>query len=340
MNAARPPATPGDVVLEVRDLSVDYGMDRAAVHALDGVDLTLHRGELLGIAGESGSGKSTLAVAATRLLRAPGRIISGSVTYHPRDSPPFDVLSLGDGALRRWRWEQVSIVFQAAMNSLNPVTRIVAQLTDVLEVHRPEMSKADRLQRAHELVALVGIPDRLLFAFPHQLSGGMRQRIMIAMALALGPEIVIMDEPTTALDVVVQREILTRMSALRAELGFSVVFITHDLSLLLELSDTIAVMYAGKVVEQAPADDIYRAPLHPYTEGLLGSFPSLVGPRVELVGLAGSPPDLRRVPPGCAYHERCPLAQEVCQHEIPPLESADRRSVACHFRSPRREVVA
>jgi peptide/nickel transport system ATP-binding protein len=199
------------------------------------------------------------------------------------------------------------------------------------------MSKEERLERARELVRLVGIPERLLFAYPHQLSGGMRQRIMIAMALALRPEIVIMDEPTTALDVVVQREILTRMSELRAELGFSVVFITHDLSRLLELADTIAVMYAGKIVEQAPADDLYRMPLHPYSEGLLGSFPSLVGPRVELVGLAGSPPDLRRVPPGCTYHERCQLAQEVCRREIPPLVSSGARSVACHFRSPDQE---
>jgi peptide/nickel transport system ATP-binding protein len=241
---------------------------------------------------------------------------------------------MGGAALRRWRWEEVSVVFQAAMNSLNPVTRVSTQLTDVLEVHRPGMDKRARLARARELAELVGIHESRLSAYPHQLSGGMRQRIMIAMALALDPEIVIMDEPTTALDVVVQREILTRMSELRAGLGFSVIFITHDLSLLLELADEIAVMYAGKIVELAPAEELYRSPRHPYTEGLLGSFPSLVGPRRELVGLVGSPPDLRRVPSGCSYHERCPIAQDTCARVEPELTTYDRRSVACHFRSP------
>jgi peptide/nickel transport system ATP-binding protein len=323
-----------EVILEVRDLAVDYDQGRSALHALAGVDLTLHRGELLGISGESGSGKSTFAATITRLLRPPGRIISGSVSYHPRHDPPVDVLTMEGAALRRWRWEEVSVVFQAAMNSLNPVTRISTQLTDVLEVHRPGMDKRARLERARELAELVGIHESRLSAYPHQLSGGMRQRIMIAMALALDPEIVIMDEPTTALDVVVQREILTRMSELRAGLGFSVIFITHDLSLLLELADEIAVMYAGKIVELAPAEELYRSPRHPYTEGLLGSFPSLVGPRRELVGLVGSPPDLRRVPPGCSYHERCPIAQDTCARVEPELMTYDRRSVACHFRSP------
>jgi peptide/nickel transport system ATP-binding protein len=329
-----------DVILEVRDLAVDYGSGQSALHALAGVDLTLHRGEMLGISGESGSGKSTFATTITRLLRAPGRIVSGSVRYHPRQAPPVDVLSMGDDALRHWRWDEVAVVFQAAMNSLNPVTRVAAQLTDVLEVHRPDMGKRARLERARELVELVGIHESRLTAYPHQLSGGMRQRIMIAMALALDPEIVIMDEPTTALDVVVQREILTRMSELRAGLGFSVIFITHDLSLLLELADAIAVMYAGKIVEQAPAEDLYRRALHPYTEGLLSSFPSLVGPRRELVGLVGSPPDLRHVPSGCAFHERCPMAQETCTRLEPELETSGRRSVACHFRSPRETADA
>jgi peptide/nickel transport system ATP-binding protein len=330
---------PPEVVLEVRDLAVDYGSGQTALHAVAGLDLTLHRGEMLGISGESGSGKSTFAAAITRLLRPPGRIISGSVSYHPRGGSSVDVLSMSDDALRRWRWDEVAVVFQAAMNSLNPVTRVVAQLTDVLEVHRPEMGKQARLERARELVELVGIHQSRLSAFPHELSGGMRQRIMIAMALALDPEIVIMDEPTTALDVVVQREILTRMSELRSGLGFSVIFITHDLALLLELADSIAVMYAGKIVELAPADDLYRSPLHPYSEGLLGSFPSLVGPRRELVGLVGFPPDLRQLPSGCAYRDRCPIAQETCANLVPELTTFERRSVACHFRSPRPGMV-
>jgi peptide/nickel transport system ATP-binding protein len=334
MSGETPVAPSREAILEVRDLAVDYGEGRSALHALAGIDLTLHRGELLGISGESGSGKSTFAAAITRLLRPPGRIISGSVIYHPRLGPPVDVLTMESAALQRWRWEEVSVVFQAAMNSLNPVARISAQLTDVLEVHRPKMDRRARLERARELAELVGIHESRLSAYPHQLSGGMRQRIMIAMALALDPEIVIMDEPTTALDVVVQREILTRMSELRAGLGFSVIFITHDMSLLLELADEIAVMYAGKLVELAPAEDLHRSPLHPYTEGLLGSFPSLVGARRELVGLVGSPPDLRHVPSGCSYHERCPIAQDLCARVEPELKTCDRRSVACHFRSP------
>ncbi len=319
-------------VLEVRDVAVDYGMGRAALHALVGVDMALHRGEVLGIAGESGSGKSTLAAAVTRLLRPPGRIVSGSVFYHPRSGPPVDVLALTDVSLRKWRWNEVSIVFQAAMNSLNPVANVAAQLMDALEVHRPEMSKEARCPR-QELVRLVGIPESRLSSYPHQLSGGMRQRVMIAMALVLEPEIVIMDEPTTALDVVVQREILARMTELRESLGFSVIFITHDLSLLLEIADTIAVMYAGKVVELGPADELYEHPSHPYTRGLLASFPSLVGPRRELLGLSGSPPDLRSVPPGCAYHPRCPEVAPVCLEMAPVATVRGRHTVLCHARN-------
>jgi peptide/nickel transport system ATP-binding protein len=322
-----------ELILEVRDLAVDYGFDPGtALHALVSVDLTLHRGEVLGIAGESGSGKSTLAAAVTRLLRPPGRVVSGSVSYRPKAGPLIDVFALAGEPLRKWRWNEVSVVFQAAMNSLNPVASVAAQLMDALEVHRPEMSADARRARARELVALVGIPESRLSSYPHQLSGGMRQRVMIAMALALDPEIVIMDEPTTALDVVVQREILVRMSELRERLGFSVIFITHDLSLLLEMADTIAVMYAGKVVEAAPADELYDSPSHPYTRGLLASFPSLVGPRRELVGLPGSPPDLRSVPSGCAYHPRCPEAEPICSEIVPSTTVWGRRTVVCHVR--------
>ncbi len=335
---AAPPAR--GLVLDVRDVAVDYGVGRAALHALVGVDVALHRGEVLGIAGESGSGKSTLAAAVTRLLRPPGRVVSGSVFYHPRSGPPVDVLALTDDTLRKWRWNEVSVVFQAAMNSLNPVANVAAQLMDALEVHRPEMSKQARRARAHELVRLVGIPETRLSSYPHQLSGGMRQRVMIAMALVLEPAIVIMDEPTTALDVVVQREILARMSELRESLGFSVIFITHDLSLLLEIADTIAVMYAGKVVELGPADELYDRPSHPYTQGLLASFPSLVGPRRELLGLSGSPPDLRNVPPGCAYHPRCPEMAPICLEMAPVATVRGRHTVLCHARRQDQAVEA
>ncbi|MET7340675.1 ABC transporter ATP-binding protein [Streptomyces sp. NPDC087866] len=326
-------------VLTISGLNVDYGTGADAVHALRDIDLTLHRGEVLGLAGESGSGKSTLAYAVTRLLSPPGVITGGQVHYHQRNGQALDLLALSAAELRAFRWQELSIVFQGAMNSLNPVYTVHNQLTDVLQAHRPEMRKAERTARARELLSLVGIsPDRL-GAYPHQLSGGMRQRVMIAMALALEPEIVIMDEPTTALDVVMQRQILRQLVRLREELGFSVVFITHDISLLIEFSDRIAIMYGGRIVEQAGASEIYRDPRHPYSAGLLHSFPALHGPRRELSGIPGSPPHLSAMPSGCAFHPRCAKKVEGCDTHVPVLATPDAdgsRSVACwlHHEAP------
>ncbi|HEY3955782.1 MAG TPA: ABC transporter ATP-binding protein [Streptosporangiaceae bacterium] len=309
----------GDVVLDVSGLCVDYGTGGRALHAVDEVSLTLRRGEVLGIAGESGSGKSTLAYAMNRLLRPPGIITAGTVRYHPRSGPPLDILALAEEDLRRYRWAEVAMVFQSAMNALNPVLSLRAQIADVLTTHRPGMRRPEQAARVTELLRLVGIsPDRAS-AFPHELSGGMRQRAMIAIALALEPEIIIMDEPTTALDVVIQRQILAQIMELRQRLGFSVVFITHDLSLLIELADTITVMYAGRVVETAGAADLYRNPCHPYSQGLLTSFPLLHGARRQLSGIPGSPPDLRAVPSGCPFHPRCPHAGEHCATRQPQL---------------------
>ncbi|MEE1942863.1 ABC transporter ATP-binding protein [Streptomyces sp. TRM 70361] len=326
-------------VLEISGLCVDYGLGADAVRAVHDVDLTLRRGEVLGLAGESGSGKSTLAYAVTRLLSPPGVITGGDVRYHPRGGEPVDVLAMTAQELRAFRWQEVSIVFQGAMNSLNPVHTVRTQLTDVLKAHRPDMPRAERTEQARELLSLVGIsPDRL-GAYPHQLSGGMRQRVMIAMALALQPDVVIMDEPTTALDVVMQRQILRQLVRLREELDFSVVFITHDISLLIEFSDRIAIMYGGRVVEQAGAAEIYRDPRHPYSAGLLHSFPALHGPRRELTGIPGSPPDLRAMPSGCAFHPRCPKAFDPCDRKTPPLApagSSSGRSVACWLNDDHR----
>jgi peptide/nickel transport system ATP-binding protein len=321
-------------VLEIRNLNVDYGLGDRAVHAVRDVNLTLHRGEVLGLAGESGSGKSTLAYGLTRLLAPPGVITGGEVIYHPASGESYDVLSLSDSHLRAFRWAETAIVFQGAMNSLNPVHKISTQLTDVLKAHDPKIGTHSRNARAREMLKLVGIsPDRM-DAYPHQLSGGMRQRVMIGMALILQPQVVIMDEPTTALDVVMQRQILGQLIELRERLGFSVIFITHDLSLLVEFSNRIAIMYGGRIVEEAPATALYRDALHPYSKGLLSSFPALRGPRRELTGIAGSPPDLAGMPSGCSFHPRCPKAFGPCAATIPVLGRPDTpdgsvRSVAC-----------
>jgi peptide/nickel transport system ATP-binding protein len=251
----------------------------------------------------------------------------------------MDLLQLSQAQLRDIRWDELAIVFQSAMNALNPVMTVGAQIMDVLRTHRPHMGPDSRKQRAIELLQLVGIaPDRLR-SYPHELSGGMRQRAIIAIALALSPEILIMDEPTTALDVVVQREILTEIMRLREKLGFSVIFITHDLSLLLELADNIAIMYAGRIVEKASRRDLYLHPYHPYSYGLLNSFPSMHGPRRKMSGIPGSPPDLRAAPPGCAFHPRCPLAFDTCRTVLPALRSLrgedSEQLVACHLYDPR-----
>jgi peptide/nickel transport system ATP-binding protein len=313
------------VVLEARGLCVDYGSGPQAVQAVRDIDLVLRRGEVLGLAGESGSGKSTLAYAITRLLRNPGVITGGDVTFYdgrPASDGGAGAVSLLDtepDELRRLRWSEIAVVFQSALHALNPVITIEAQLTDVLAAHHRGRTGRDRTARAAELLGLVGISADRLRSYPHELSGGMRQRVMIAMALALDPQIVIMDEPTTALDVVTQREILDEIIGLRDRLGFSVLFITHDLSLLIELADSIAIMYAGRLVEQGGAQDIFHAPRHPYTYGLVGSFPSMHGTKRRLTGIQGSPPDLRRLPTGCAFHPRCHLADERCKRESPAL---------------------
>jgi oligopeptide/dipeptide ABC transporter ATP-binding protein len=337
----------GEPVLEISDLSVVYRTPTGDVRAVDRVNLTLHRGEVIGLCGESGSGKSTLVYGANRLLRPPALITGGSVRYTGRrlteEAGSAELLQLRPHELRRLRWREIAIVFQSAMNALNPVLTVADQLTDAMYAHL-ELSKAEAREKAATLLDLVGIPRSRLRAYPHELSGGMRQRVMIAMALATDPEVVIMDEPTTALDVVVQRDILTQIVELKERLGFAVLFITHDLSLLLELADRIAVMYAGQLLESGTAAEILREPAHPYTRGLLNSFPSLRGPRRELAGIPGSPPDLRNLPPGCPFVPRCSFARDACR-EIdmslkPVTSSADPSHVtACPFVQP-AEVLA
>ncbi|MDR1212567.1 MAG: ABC transporter ATP-binding protein [Propionibacteriaceae bacterium] len=277
--SSRPAAHP---VLSVRDFSVDY-LGPHTVEAVQHVSLELGRGEILGLAGESGCGKSTLAYGITRLLRPPALITSGQAVFHSREGYEIDISALTGQELRQFRWDKIALVLQGAMNSLNPVISIRSQLEDVFTCHRPGMGRRERWRRCGDLLERVGVDRRRLRAYPHELSGGMRQRVMIAMALALDPQILIMDEPTTALDVVVQREILDEITRLRQEFGFAVIFITHDLPLLLEIADRIAVMKAGRIVELNDSFELYTDPRDPYTKRLLASFPSLLGERGDFI---------------------------------------------------------
>jgi oligopeptide/dipeptide ABC transporter ATP-binding protein len=300
-------------LLDIRGLSIAYRSPDGDTRAVRGVDLALHPGSIVGLAGESGCGKSTLAYGSVRLLRPPAVITGGSVTYHGRRvvGGGFDVLGATVPQLRALRWREIAIVFQSAMNALNPVLRIGDQLLDALHVHTPAPEEQLRA-RAVEMLEMVGIPPARMRSYPHELSGGMRQRVMIAMALSVEPEVVIMDEPTTGLDVVVQREILRQVFELKDRLGFSVLFITHDLSLLLEVADRVVIMYAGQVVESAPTGQLRGGAAHPYTRGLLDSFPSLHGERRQLSGIPGSPPDLRSEPAGCPFVPRCAFSTDAC----------------------------
>jgi peptide/nickel transport system ATP-binding protein len=322
-----------DALLELRQLVVHYGSGERPARAVDGIDLQIRPGEVVGLAGESGCGKTTVANAVLQVLRPPGHIAGGSVLFRGEN-----LLGKSDEELRRYRWRNVSMVFQSAMNALNPLMRVGDQFVDTMRAHE-RIDRKRSLARAGDLLELVGIDSRRLRAYPHELSGGMRQRVIIAIALSLNPELIIMDEPTTALDVVVQREILQQIDALKRDFGFAVLFITHDLSLLLEFADRIAIMYAGELVETASAERLAANPLHPYTQGLLRSFPPLTGPLTRLTGIPGAPPDLRDPPPGCRFSPRCPhcvperLGLYVRQTtERPRLREIEPgHQVACHL---------
>jgi peptide/nickel transport system ATP-binding protein len=292
-------------LLEVRNLYVEYVTRRGPAQAVNNVSFDIPEGQVFGLAGESGCGKSTIAHSILRVLRPPAVISGGQILFDGED-----VLKMSDSQLEDFRWARVSMVFQSAMNSLNPVINIGKQIEDVLIRHDKAKPRVVR-ERAAELLDIVGIESARLKSFPHQMSGGMRQRVVIAIALALKPDLMIMDEPTTALDVVVQKDILQQIQALKETMGFSILFITHDVSLMAEFSDHMAIMYAGEIVERAAAKEIFTNPIHPYTQGLLSSFPSLTGEKRKLSGIPGSPPDLVDPPKGCKFHPRC----TVCTHK-------------------------
>ena len=319
-------AEPDRPLLSVRGLRVVYGQPPGGVVAVDSLDLDLGPGERLGLVGESGSGKSTAALAALRLLPPPAVITGGSVRFDGEE-----VLSFSEARLRRWWWREVSLVPQSALNALNPVLSIGAHFTETFRAHGIN-DRAEIGRRAEDLLRLVDLDPVHLHSYAHTLSGGMRQRVALALALALSPRLIVMDEPTTALDVVVEREIMQRILALQAERGFAMLFITHDLGLLLEFADRVGVLYAGRLVEEAPAEDLRRGGRHPYSRGLLGAMPTLGGARVAQ-GIPGAPPRLDDPPPGCRFHPRCARSAPACAAVAPPLAprvAGMAGRVACH----------
>jgi peptide/nickel transport system ATP-binding protein len=312
-------------LLEVKNVKTYFYTMRGVVKAVDDVNIEVSKGESLGLAGESGCGKSTLAFTIIRLVPPPGRIVGGSMIFQG-----LDITKMSEEEFRKKiRWKGISMIFQGAMNVLNPVYTVGDQLAEVFMLHK-NYTKKEALAEAAKLLQMVGIEPRRLRSYPFELSGGMKQRVVIAMALALNPPLVIADEPTTALDVVVQAQIMNLLKKLKRELGTSIILISHDLSLIAELADKTAIMYAGKIVEYGSSDYVYKTPKHPYTQGLLGSIPRLRGEIRDLTWIPGIPPDLINPPPGCRFHPRCKYAMEKCKKEEPPMIEIEKgHYVAC-----------
>lgn len=313
-------------VLKVEDLKVYYWTDQGPIKAVDGINLEVRRGERFGIVGESGCGKSTTATTLLRLIKPPGSIEQGRILLDGDD-----LLELDDEAMRAARWSRISLIPQGSMNSLNPVVRIGSQITDAVAAHSGAGGRAQAKEKIVELLGMVGLPARVYHMYPHELSGGMKQRVCIAMAIVLQPQVIIADEPTSALDVVVQRVVTQTLIKVQEGLGAALVIIGHDMGLLAQLVDRLAVMYAGKVAEVSPAEEIYKDPLHPYTQLLIGSVPS-VKEKKRLQGIPGLPPTLLEPPSGCIFHPRCPQAMERCRKEVPEYrEVKPGRMAACHL---------
>jgi len=315
-------------LLDINDLTVHYKILRGYVKAVEGVNLQLRKGETLGLAGESGCGKTTMALSIMRLLPPNGRIVRGKIIFDGKD-----ITTLPEDRVRREiRWKKIAIVFQGAMNALNPVYSIGEQIIEAIRFHEPEVHKDEALERAKKLLELVGIDPSRVDNYPHEFSGGMRQRAMIAMALACNPKLLIADEPGTALDVIVQAQVLKLIVELQKKLNLSLILITHDLSIISETCKKAAIMYAGKLVENGSVYKIFKEPLHPYTQGLIASFPDIYAPKAEIKSIEGQPPDLLNPPSGCRFHPRCQYAMDICRVKEPPYVEVEKEHfVACHL---------
>ncbi len=312
-------------VLEVDNLTMHYMTRKGAVSAVDGVSFAVGRGESLGLVGESGCGKTSIALSLMKLLPENANIINGQIRINGDDIVPLPY-----ARVREFRWRQISMVFQAAMNALNPVYTVEDQIIEAMEEHLPHLTEAEMEARVNDLFELVGLDPEFKDQYPHQYSGGMRQRAVIAMALSCDPDIIIADEPTTALDVIVQDALLKRIREIQNQLNMAMIYISHDVAVIAEVSDRVGVMYAGKLVELASTEVIFHRPIHPYTMGLMSAFPSIVGEKTELVTLPGEPPDLLDPPTGCRYHPRCPYATEICREEGPAfIEHSEDHYAAC-----------
>ena len=311
-------------VLQVKDLTMHYQTRQGTVKAVDGISFELARGEVLGLVGESGCGKTSIAVTLMKLLPDNALILKGQVLLDGQD-----LMTMDDTTLRKYRWRRISMIFQAAMNSLNPVHRVGDQIVEAIEAHDMAATLKEAQETVDRLFRLVGLDPRLTDRYPHEFSGGMRQRAVIAMALACQPDVIVADEPTTALDVIVQDRILRQIKEIQTDLNMSMIYITHDIAVVAEVTDRIGVMYAGKLVELGSTADVFERPIHPYTKALLSVFPSIRGEKRPLTTLGGEPPNLVDPPTGCRFHPRCPYATAICQQEEPPIVVRDGHWAAC-----------
>lgn len=312
-------------VLEVNNLTMHYMTRRGPVYAVDGVSFSLERGGSLGLVGESGCGKTSIAISLLKLLPENAEILDGEIRLNGTDLVP-----LSEDEVRVYRWRDISMVFQAAMNSLNPVYTVEDQILEAMIQHMPHLSEKEMSARVDQLYELVGLDPKIKTEYPHQYSGGMRQRAVIAMALSCNPDVIIADEPTTALDVIVQDQLLKKIKEIQEQLDMAMIYISHDIAVIAEVAERVGVMYAGKMVELALSDEIFHRPLHPYTMGLMSSFPSIIGEKTELVTIPGEPPDLLNPPSACRFHPRCPFATEICRTDEPEfVEHAPDHWLAC-----------